>query len=47
MLFLDKKKGILDLLFFIPYFSNAQLVKIITNHVGYKDNKAKQVSLHN
>ena len=40
MLFLDKKKRIFYLLFFIPFILNAQSVKIITNHVGYEDNEA-------
>jgi Glycosyl hydrolase family 9/Cellulase N-terminal ig-like domain len=41
MSFLNKKKGILFLLVFIPFILNAQSVKIITNHVGYEDNEAK------
>ncbi|MDB5287735.1 MAG: glycoside hydrolase [Mucilaginibacter sp.] len=37
-----RKKWILYLVFFIPFFLHAQSVKVVTNHVGYEDSKAKR-----
>jgi len=39
---LKKRKSILYLLFFIPFFLHAQSVKVVTNQVGYEEGKAKK-----
>ncbi|WP_216848843.1 glycoside hydrolase family 9 protein [Pedobacter sp. L105] len=41
----NRKNGILNIMLFIPFFLQAQSVKVLTNHVGYEDNKAKQAIL--
>lgn len=42
---LFNRKGILYIVLFIPLFLQAQSVKVLTNHVGYEDSKAKQAVL--
>jgi hypothetical protein len=42
MSLLTRKKWILYLFLFIPFFLHAQSVKVVTNHVGYEDSKAKR-----
>ncbi len=39
---LNRKGRILGILLVIPFFLRAQPVKVLTNHVGYEDSKAKQ-----